>query len=130
MKKRRLPYWSVRTPKSNLLELAFPNWLVKMPGTSVMFVVPYITLMLWIILLMLGKVFASMLIGWQIIKIKGKGFWRLYGGFALGALILSILCLIPFVGWFIKAVVVLIALGAIIMAGLSLHESLGKKKTA
>ncbi|MBU0727988.1 hypothetical protein KKA95_04860 [Patescibacteria group bacterium] len=90
--------------------------------------IAFITIMLWIILLMLGKVFVSMLIGWRIVKVKEKkGFGRLYGAFALGALIFSILCLIPLVGWLIKFILVLIALGGIVITCYSLHTSLSKK---
>ncbi|MBN2087647.1 polymer-forming cytoskeletal protein [Candidatus Peregrinibacteria bacterium] len=89
----------------------------------------FITLLSWIILLMLGKVFASMIIGWQLIKVKEKkGFGRLYGGFALGALIYSLLIVIPIVGWLAKFVAILIALGAVIITCYELHNSLIKKK--
>ena len=72
-----------------------------------------VTLALWLIFLYMGKVTAAMLIGYKIVKVSPKSsFARLFGGFSLGALIYSLIGMVPVVGWVINLIFVLIALGS------------------
>jgi len=83
----------------------------------------------WIVFLCIAKVFASMLIGWRIIKVNAKsGFWRLFGGFALGVLIYVILGFIPVIGWLLKGLLILIGLGAMTLYYSEIVPFLRKKK--
>jgi hypothetical protein len=84
---------------------------------------------IWLIALYLAKVMAAILIGFKIIRVDDKsGFGRTYGSFALGALIFTIIGLVPFVGWIINALFVLIALGGMMSHKIEVHDHLKKKK--
>lgn len=84
---------------------------------------------LWLIFLYTGKVVAAMLIGYKIVKVNNQSkFSRLFGGFALGALIYTLIGMVPVVGWVINLVFVLIALGGMTLYEFELFYQLRKKK--
>ena len=86
---------------------------------------------LWLVLLYVGKVMAAMLIGFKIVKVSGNsGFGRIFGSFALGALIYTLIGMIPVVGWVVNLVIVLVALGGYTLYGFELFVQLRKKKIA
>ena len=86
-------------------------------------------LALWMIFLYTGKVLAAMLIGFKIVKVDDKSsFPRLFGSFALGALIYTIVAMIPVVGWVVNLILVLLALGSMTLYELELFTQLRKKK--
>ena len=89
----------------------------------------FIILALWLIILYLGKVMAAMLIGYKIVKVDtGSRFGRLYGGFALGALVFTLIGMAPVIGWIINFLFVLIALGGMISHRVEIYDHLKKKK--
>jgi cytoskeletal protein CcmA (bactofilin family) len=83
----------------------------------------------WIILLYIGKVYASVIIGFKLLRIDEKsGFWRSYGSFALGALVFTAIGFIPFIGFIAKCLLVLVAIGAMCLYKIDLLSQLNKKK--
>jgi len=88
-----------------------------------------VSLMAWLIILYLGKIGAAMIIGYKIIHIDNKSkFGRIYGGFALGTLIYTLIGLVPLVGWVVNFLFVLIALGGMISHKIEVCSELRKKK--
>jgi len=84
---------------------------------------------LWLIYLYMGKVVAAMLIGFKIMKVNDKtGFARMFGSFALGAVIYTLIGMVPMIGWVINLIFVLIALGAMALYELEVFYELRKKK--
>jgi hypothetical protein len=71
---------------------------------------------LWLLMLYLAKISAALLIGNKIVPVTAEStLLRQYGSFALGALIYTLLSLIPVVGFAIKLVLVLMALGGLVL---------------
>lgn len=86
---------------------------------------------LWFIYLYIGKVTAAMLIGFKIVRVDEKSrFSRVFGSFALGALIFTLIGMVPVLGWVVNFLFVLIAIGANTLYGFELSEQLRKKKLA
>ena len=84
---------------------------------------------LWLILIYVGKITAAALIGFKILRVNEENtFGRIYLGFALGALIYTLIGMVPLVGWIINAVFVLMAMGGFTIYGLDILEQLRKKK--
>ena len=85
----------------------------------------------WVLALYFSKIMAAMVIGWKIVKLKDQdSFGKAYGGFAVGALFYTLLCLVPVIGWIIKDLFVLMALGAIAMYKVNTLRLLRAKKLA
>lgn len=83
----------------------------------------------WLVLLYVGKVMAAILIGFKIVKINpSDGFGRLFGSFALGALIYALIGMVPVVGWVVNLIFILIALGSITLYEFEVFTQLRKKK--
>ena len=100
--------------------------LAAIPG---FFLSALILMALWLIALFVAKLIASLMIGMKIIPVKDKhGFLRVFGVFALGALIFMLLTLIPVIGWVLKFILVLMGLGAIALYEMGLFKGLRKKK--
>jgi hypothetical protein len=88
-----------------------------------------VTIALWVIYLYVAKVMAAMLIGFKIVKVNEKSrFGRIFGSFALGALIYTLIGMVPIVGWVVNLVFVLIALGSLTLYDFELFDQLRKKK--
>ena len=112
--------------------------LILTPIVAVVFLITTIgiplalvLLSLWLILLFVSKVMAAMLIGFKVVRVSEKsGFGRIFGSFALGALIYTLIGLVPVVGWVVNLIFVLIALGSWTVYGLEVFEQLRKKKLA
>jgi len=86
---------------------------------------------LWLILLYVGKVMAAMLIGFKLVKVSSNsGFGRIFGSFALGALIYTLIGMVPVIGWVVNLVIVLVALGGYTLYGFEVFVQLRKKKIA
>lgn len=93
--------------------------------------VAIVLMALWLIFLYVGKVMAAALIGFKIIRVNEKnGFGRVFGSFALGALIFAIIGMVPVAGWLLNLLFVLTALGGFVLYGLEAIEHLRKKKIA
>ena len=110
--------------------------LITTPILAVIFMVTMvglplglILLPLWLIALYVAKISAALLIGKAIVKCDEKsGFLRLFGGFALGTLVYVVLGLIPFIGWALKLVVLLMALGGLFLGQMDRFSEMRKKK--
>lgn len=85
---------------------------------------------LWCILLYLGKLIGLLLIGSRIVRADSKSSTlRLYGAFALGALIYMALALVPLFGWLLRGLISLLGVGALSLTLSSHFHSAHKKKT-
>ncbi len=83
----------------------------------------------WFVALYVAKVMAAILIGFKIVKVSGKSsFSRIFGSFALGALIFMLIGMVPIVGWVINLVITLIALGSLTLYESEVFVQLRKKK--
>jgi uncharacterized membrane protein len=72
---------------------------------------------------------ACALIGFKIVRVDQKSsFGRIFLSFALGALIFTLIGMVPFAGWVINFLFVLIALGGLAIYKYELFEQLRKKK--
>ncbi len=88
-----------------------------------------VLLSLWLALLYVGKVMAAMLIGFKIVRVSAtSGFGRIFGSFALGALVFMLIGMVPVVGWVVNLIFVLIALGSITLYEFEVFVQLRKKK--
>ncbi|MBN2306697.1 hypothetical protein JXD20_01820 [Candidatus Peregrinibacteria bacterium] len=86
-------------------------------------------LVLWLVFLYMAKVMAAMLIGFKLVRVTDKSkFIRMFGSFTLGAVIYTLIDMVPVVGWVINLVFVLIALGAMTLYEFELFYQLRKKK--
>lgn len=72
----------------------------------------FILLALLMITLYVAKVYASLFIGNLLIKPKKMTKAKLFGLTALGAFILAIVDIVPFIGWLVSFVILMIAFGA------------------
>ena len=89
----------------------------------------FILIASWLIALYVAKLIAVLIISLKLVPVKDKSsFVRAYGAFALGALILILLMLIPIVGWIIEFILVVMGLGALTLYGTGLFKDLRKKK--
>ncbi|MBU1017417.1 FapA family protein [Patescibacteria group bacterium] len=110
--------------------------LILMPIAAVLFLITgigwiffFILLALWLIALFFAKLIAALMIGMKLVRLTDKsGFLRVYGSFALGALIYVLLTLIPIVGWIIKFALILMGLGGMALYETGLFKDLRKKK--
>ncbi|MFH0838469.1 MAG: hypothetical protein V1880_04365 [Patescibacteria group bacterium] len=85
----------------------------------------------WLVALYAGKVTAAMLIGFRILRIEGSsGFGRMFWSFVLGALIYTLIGMVPVVGWVVNLIFVLIALGSLTLYGFEVFGQLRQKKIA
>jgi len=88
-----------------------------------------VTIFLWLIVLYIATLIASLMIGSKLVRIDAKSsFLRMFGSLAVGVFIFVFLGLIPIVGWAIKILITLMALGAMVMYKLELATTLRKKK--
>ena len=86
-------------------------------------------LTLWLVFLYTAKVMAAMLIGFKLVRVSPKSrLIRLFGSFTLGALIYSLIGMVPVIGWVINLIFVMTALGGMTLYELELFEQLRKKK--
>jgi len=82
-----------------------------------------------LIIFYLGKVFAAMIIGRSLIKVdKKSSALKLFGSYALGLLIFVLLGFVPIVGWILKSLLVLLAIGGIMLSSIEQFKALRKKK--
>lgn len=89
----------------------------------------FILIASWLIALYAAKLIAVLVISLKLVPVKDKSsFVRAYGSFALGALLLTLLMLIPIVGWIIEFILVVMGLGAITLYETGLFKDLRKKK--
>lgn len=89
----------------------------------------FILLGLWLIALYIAKISAAILIGKVVVKFDEKSsFLRLFGGFALGSFIYIALGLIPFIGWSLKLIIILMALGGFFLGQIDRFSEMRKKK--
>ncbi len=89
----------------------------------------FILLALWLIALFFAKLIAALMIGMKLVRLTDKSrFLRVYGSFALGALIYTLLTLIPFVGWIIKFAFILMGMGGLALYETGLFKDLRNKK--
>ena len=125
---------TLKSPLRNLgMGLLF---VILMPIVALIFLISIIGIpitavivMIFAISLIIAKVFAALLIGWKIIPMKSKSsFGRMYGGYALGTFIYVALGLIPFAGWLLQALLILVALGGMMSYEQELFQHLRKKK--
>lgn len=99
--------------------------------TTIGFPITLSLMALWLIYLYVGKVTAAMLIGFKIVRVNEKSkFGRVFGSFALGALVYTLIGMVPVLGWVVNFIFVLIAIGANTVYGFELCEMLRKKKLA
>jgi len=110
--------------------------LIVTPIVAVLFMITFIGVPLglvifaiWFIILYLATLMAALMIGSKIVRIDEKSsFLRMFGSLAIGALVYVLLGLIPIIGWLVKILITLIALGAMVMYKLELATTLRKKK--
>lgn len=99
--------------------------------TTIGLPVSMVLMALWLIFLYVGKVMAAALIGFKIIRVtENNSFGRVFGSFALGALIFYVIGMVPFAGWILNLLFVLTALGGFTLYGLEAVDHLRKKKIA
>lgn len=85
----------------------------------------------WLIALYVGKIMGAAVIGFKILKVDEKSaFLRVFGSFALGALIYVLIRMIPVLGWVIDLLLILTALGGLVFNCYELIDQLHKKKLA
>lgn len=103
-------------------------WLVLMV-TGIGLPLAFLLVMAWVIALMVAKLVAMMMIGMKLVKIDDKSsFLRVYGAFAAGAVVFIAIGMIPLVGWVVKMLLMLIALGALAFYELETFRFARKKK--
>ena len=110
--------------------------LIATPILAILFLITgigwpffFILMAFWLIGLYVAKFIAIFMISLKLIPVKDKSsFLRAYGSFALGALILVLLMLIPIVGWIIKFALVLMGLGGMALYETKLFKGLRKDK--
>lgn len=87
--------------------------------TGIGYFLSFLLVLMWLFLIFLGKLTGILMIGMLIVSVKSKsGFWRVYGAFALGALIYILVSLVPIIGWIAQFILILIGMGAVV-----LHET-------
>jgi len=88
-------------------------------------------LLAWFLLLFLGKVVGVFAVGLRLVSADNKSsFLRIYGAFALGAFIYTILGLIPVAGWILRLLLCIFGVGALVLYGMDLSKTMKKKKLA
>ncbi len=91
--------------------------------------VALVLIAMWAVFLYVGKIMAAMLIGFKVVRVNSKSsFGRVFGSFALGALIYTLVGMVPVVGWVINFLIVLIALGSMASYESEVFVELRKKK--
>lgn len=88
----------------------------------------FILLGILIITLYVARVYAALLIGNLLIRPKKMTKLKLFGLIALGAFIISIISIVPFVGWLISFVIHMIAFGAFWMHKKELYDKVDMQK--
>ena len=97
--------------------------------TGIGLLLSLILMLVWVVMMIAGKIMAAAIIGMKIVKVNDKSsFLRVYGAFALGALIYVLLTLIPVIGWLAKCILVSIGIGAMAIYENGLFQSLRKAK--
>ncbi len=82
-----------------------------------------------VIILYLGKVYAAMIIGRSLVKIDQKsGYLKMLGSYSLGLLIFVLLTFVPIVGWILRCLLVLLAVGGMTLSTIEQFKILRKKK--
>jgi len=140
--------WIFRFYVNNIVHIAYKNSLKSFGvGLLIAIVTPIAALvalvtgigislawilgLLWLLTLALGKIIAVSIVGKKIIPLKEKSsFLRTYGSFALGALIFVLITLVPFIGWVIQFILIMIGAGALILYEKKLYYLLMKEKKA
>jgi len=88
-----------------------------------------IVLLVWGLLLFVGKLVGILMIGMRLIRTNEKSsFPRLYWAFAVGAFLFSVLALIPVLGWILRLLLSLLGIGALLLVLTNLYHSEHKKK--
>ena len=83
---------------------------------------------IFLITLYAAKVFAAAFIGKLIIRSKKMTRWKLFGLTALGAFVLIVVDLVPFVGWLVGFLVIMLAFGAFWIHKKQDYDKLGLNK--
>jgi len=110
--------------------------LISVPAASFLLIFTVIGIPLslilfaiWLVILYVGTILAAILMGGYLVKVDEKSsFLRLLGSFSLGALLLTVLSFIPFFGWALRFLVVLIALGGLFLGQMDRFSELRGKK--
>ncbi len=112
-----------------LVFIATPIAALLLAATVIGLPLAFIAFVSWGLLIYFAKFIASIFIGSKIIKINKKSsFMRIYGALALGGFIFVLLSLVPVVGWAIKALLCLMAMGTIVGYEKGVFEHLRSKK--
>ncbi len=97
--------------------------------TGIGFPLALILLTAWLLILFIGKLVGILVIGLRLVKSDHKSsFPRLFWAFTVGALIFSILALIPVLGWIIRLLLNLLGVGGLLLVLTDLYHSEHKKK--
>lgn len=88
-----------------------------------------LVLLVWLLILFVAKILAGFVIGQFILRVQGpSSYWRLLGAFLIGLVILTLIGLIPLVGWVLQFLALVFSIGVVTVSRVHLYNRLKHDK--